>query len=46
MGRYPDFGMACVTFIRHAAKGPVENKTEGEHGPSDVGFFRDSHSTI
>ena len=28
-----------VTFIRHAAKGPVENKTEGEHGPSDVTGF-------
>ena len=28
-----------VTFIRHAAKGPVENKAEDGHGPSDVAGF-------
>ena len=28
-----------VAFIRHAAKGPVENKAENEHGPSDVTGF-------
>lgn len=28
-----------VTFIRHAAKGPVENKAEDEHGPSEVTGF-------